>query len=158
MGTLGGGIVALTAAARATGRRPPEPGVRDVLLLGVATHKLSRLLAKDSVTSPMRAPFTRFQGADGDAELREEVRGQGGRKAVGELVSCPFCLAPWVVTALSAGLTFAPRWTRAVVASSSAVAVSDFLQLAYAGAQQRSTPPEERAAEAFDLTGTDQSP
>src|SRR6266542_2729976 len=62
MGVYGGVVGSLTALARLLGRRPPErisPG--DVVLLSVATHKLSRLLAKDAVTTPLRAPFTRFE-------------------------------------------------------------------------------------------------
>ncbi len=47
-----------------------SPG--DILLLGVATHKLSRLLAKDWVTSFYRAPFTEYQGsATAPAEVRD---------------------------------------------------------------------------------------
>ncbi len=41
----------------------------DFALVSVATHKLSRLLAKDPVTSPLRMPFTRFEGTSGEAEL-----------------------------------------------------------------------------------------
>jgi hypothetical protein len=40
----------------ARGRRLPELGPQDLLLLATGTHKLSRLLAKDPVTSPIRAP------------------------------------------------------------------------------------------------------
>src|SRR6266568_6180594 len=53
-----------------------------------------RLITKDPVTSPLRAPFTVFEGQEGQAELKEEVRGHGARKAVGELVTCPFCSIP----------------------------------------------------------------
>src|SRR6266542_768812 len=56
MGVYGGVVGSLTALARLLGRRPPErisPG--DVVLLSVATHKLSRLLAKDAVTTLLRA-------------------------------------------------------------------------------------------------------
>ncbi len=41
---------------------PERIGPGDILLLGVATHKLGRLLAKDWVTSFLRAPFTTFKG------------------------------------------------------------------------------------------------
>ncbi len=54
----------------------------DLALLSVATHKISRLLAKDPVTSPLRAPFTRFEGTSGPAELKEDVRGVGARRWV----------------------------------------------------------------------------
>jgi hypothetical protein len=139
--TLGGylGVCGtLVGLARLTGRRPPErPTTQDVVLMSVATHKMSRLLAKDSVTSPLRAPFARYEGTTGDAELGEQVRGTGVAHAVGELVTCPFCLAVWVATGMSAGLVFAPRLTRMVAATFTAVAVSDMLQLSYAALQQQ---------------------
>jgi hypothetical protein len=114
-------------------------GTQDLVLASVATHKVSRLLAKDPVTSPLRAPFTRFTGeTTGPAELAEEVRGTGWRKAVGELVTCPFCLAQWVATAFIFGLTLAPRFTRAIAAIFTTVAAADFLHFAYAAADQRS--------------------
>lgn len=59
----------------------------DVTFCAIATHKLSRLLAKDPVTSPPRVPFTRYAGASGPAELQEDVRGQGAQKTIGELVT-----------------------------------------------------------------------
>ena len=126
----------LTAAVQLSGRELPErPSVMDVVLISVATHKLSRLVAKDSVTSPLLAPFTRYEKPAGKAELVEQVRGHGTQHAVGELISCPFCLAVWVSTLLTAGLVLAPRLTRLVSTGLTAVAASDFLQLGYAAAK-----------------------
>src|SRR5436305_639619 len=51
------------AAARGAGRPLPRRiAWGDILLVGVATFKLSRLVAKDVVNSPLRAPFTTFEG------------------------------------------------------------------------------------------------
>jgi hypothetical protein len=126
---LVGGIAAVAAA---TGRPVPErPRIGDVILISIGTHKVSRLVAKDAVTSPLRAPFTRYHHPIGEAELAEEVRGDGVQHAVGEMVSCPFCLAVWVATLFTGGLVLAPRLTRLVAAGATAVAVSDFLQLGY---------------------------
>ena len=62
------------------------------------------------MTSPLRAPFTRFEGASGHAEVAEEVREHGGVKhAVGELLTCPFCLAQWVGDRRSCSATSPPR-------------------------------------------------
>jgi len=66
------------------------------------------------VTSPLRAPFTRFSGTSAEAELDKEVRGTGMRNALGELVTCPSCVGQWVATAGVFGLIAAPRATRAV--------------------------------------------
>jgi hypothetical protein len=111
--------------------------LRDLAVLAVGCHKAARLLAKDPVTSPLRAPVTRFVGPGGPSELREEVRGEGVRHALGELLTCPFCVAQWLATAGMFGLVVAPRPTRFVASTFAVVAVSDFLQLAYAAAQQR---------------------
>ena len=127
---------ALSGAVKLSGRGlPARIRWSDVALLTVATFRVSRLLSKDPVTSPLRAPFTRFEGTSGPAELKEEVRGSGVRKAVGELVTCPFCLAQWTATAFAFGLVLAPRATRLAAAIMTAVAGSDLLQLAYNAAE-----------------------
>ena len=58
------------------------------------------------------------------------------RHSIGELLTCPFCLDVWVVTGFVAGLTFAPRLTRLIAGAFTALTGADFLQLAYAAAQQ----------------------
>ncbi|HEY7595942.1 MAG TPA: DUF1360 domain-containing protein [Actinophytocola sp.] len=128
----------LTGIGRATGTRLPERvGVQDTVLLCLATHKASRLLAKDAVTSPLRAPFARYEEPAGEAELNESVRGSGVQHAVGELITCPFCLGVWVASGLTAGLVFAPRPTRLVLTALTAIATSDTIQLVYDGAKKR---------------------
>jgi hypothetical protein len=139
MAAFGGLAAALVAATRISGRTIPErPSFGDVALVSIATHKLSRLIAKDSVTSPLRAPFARYAGPAGAAELNEEVRDQGSsvRHGIGELVTCPFCLAVWVATGLTGGLVLAPRLTRLGATALTATAVSDFLQFAYDSAKR----------------------
>ncbi len=137
----GFGVLAasMAVAAKVTGRQVPDrPSTQDVLLISIATHKLSRLIAKDSVTSPLRAPFTRYAEPAGAAEINEEVRDEGSslRHSIGELVTCPFCLAVWVATGLTGGLVLAPRLTRLAATAMTATAVSDFLQLAYSLAKE----------------------
>src|SRR5205085_6857823 len=100
----------------------------DIALLAVATHKLSRLIARDPVTSPLRAPFTRFAGTSGPAELKEDVRGTGPRQAIGELITCPFCVSQWVATTSTFGLLLAPRATRVALSTFTALTGADFLQ------------------------------
>ena len=132
--TVYAGVVGtLAAAARVTGREVPDGlRVQDIALSALATHKLSRLLAKDPVTSPLRAPFTAYQGTQGPAELHEEVRGTGARKAVGELITCPFCAGVWVATAFTASLVYLPKTTRLAVGTFAALAGADMLQFVHA--------------------------
>ncbi|MEV7231798.1 MULTISPECIES: DUF1360 domain-containing protein [Polymorphospora] len=144
MGTYAAVAAGLGAAAKATRRPVPErPATSDVVLLSIATHKLSRLLSKDAVTSPLRAPFTSYDKPIGSGEVMEQVRdgGSAARHAIGELLSCPFCLAVWVATGLTGGLVLAPRLTRLVATALTAVAVSDFLQMGYAVAQRAADGP-----------------
>lgn len=131
----GGVVAAIGLAARRRRTRLPELTPRDIGLIGVATHRLSRTIAKDAITSPIRMPFTTYDGVSAPSELHEEVVADGFGHAVGELLTCPFCLAQWVATGFVAGMIFAPRATRLVAATFAGVAVSDFLQYAYAGAQ-----------------------
>ncbi len=127
-----------TAAIAISGRRlPSRVAVRDLALLGIATHKTARLLTKEPVTSPLRAPVTRFEGPGAPAEVNERVRGDGARHALGELVTCPFCVGQWVATAGMFGLVLAPKVTRFAASTMTVVAISDFLQYAFAAAQQR---------------------
>lgn len=124
--------------ARRRGRELPakvSPG--ELLLVGTASHKLSRIVAKDKVTSPLRAPFTELEGKGGPAEFEERARGSGLRKAIGELLICPYCLDMWVVAAFSIGLLFAPRLTRFIASLFSALTISDFFQIAYKAAEEK---------------------
>lgn len=139
---LTSGYLALVGAGLLAARRFRRHGAAasvgpwDLALMGLTTHKVSRMLAKDAVTSPLRAFFTRFKGVSAPAELSEEVRGEGGRRAVGELITCPFCTAQWIATGYAFGLVFAPNLTRGAGGVFSAVAVSDWLQLAYVRLQK----------------------
>lgn len=130
-------LVTLAAATAAlTGRNLPRRiGVYDLVVITAGTHKIARMLSKNTVTRPLRAPFTRYRGSAGPAELNEEARYPSGpRHVIGELVSCPFCLDMWVVTAHMIGMVFAPRVTRLVAATFTALAGADFLHFAYARA------------------------
>ncbi|OBJ69691.1 hypothetical protein A5643_12005 [Mycobacterium sp. 1274756.6] len=132
-------LVAVTAVlAAATGRSLPDRWrVQDLLLVTLGTHKLSRTVTKDAVTSPLRAPVARYAETGGPAEVNEDARRDGPvRHSLGELLTCPFCLDMWAATAFVIGLLFAPRLTRLVAGGFSAVAGADFLQLAYARAQR----------------------
>ncbi len=138
MSVFGSLVAAALTVAKRQGRELPERvPAGQLLLIGTASHKLSRVLTKDKVTSPLRAPFTELEGKGGPAELEEGSRGSGLRKAIGELLICPFCLGLWVIAAFSVGLLFAPRVTRFVASLFAAMTIADFLQVAYRAAEER---------------------
>jgi len=134
-----GSVAAAALAARASRRQAPErPHPADVVMIGMATHKLSRLLTKAKATSFLRAPFTELQEPCGVGEVEEKPRADSGvRRALGELLVCPFCMGQWTSAGFIAGLVLAPRTTRLVAASYSAQTLADFLQIAYKASEKR---------------------
>lgn len=115
---------------------PRRFGMLDLALLGVATHKLSRLVAKDRITGILRAPFVNYIKSAGAGEVEEEPRGRGIQRAIGTLVSCPYCIGPWSAAVLGFGFVFAPRAARFFAGLFATVAISDFLHPAYAAAKE----------------------
>ncbi len=123
-------------AAERRGRLPERYPLADLALLSAGTFKLSRLIAKDRVTSVLRAPFTTFEEDTGHGEVDEAARGRGLRRAIGELLVCDFCLGQWVAGAYLAGYAVAPRPTRAVAALFTIYGAADVLQLGYSRLEQ----------------------
>jgi Protein of unknown function (DUF1360) len=125
-------VAVLAGIAAEQKRLPRKFSVLDLALLGIATHKLSRIVAKDRITSILRAPFVSYIRSAGAGEVEEEPRGRGIQRGIGHLISCPYCMAPWCATALAFGLVFAPRATRFFSGILLSVTASDFLHRAYA--------------------------
>ena len=125
-------VAVLTGVAAEQNRLPRKFSVLDLALLGIATHKLSRIVAKDRITGILRAPFVSYIRSSGAGEVEEEPRGRGFQRGIGHLISCPYCMAPWCATALGFGLLFAPRVTRFFAGILVSVTASDFLHRAYA--------------------------
>jgi predicted nicotinamide N-methyase len=112
-------------------RVPDRVPAGDMALLAVMTFRASRLLTKSAVASPLRAPFTTFEKSGGTGEVVENVREDGDLHAVGELLTCPFCLAQWIATTSVAAYVAAPRQTKLAATVMSVAAASDVLQIAY---------------------------
>ena len=131
-------VAVLIGIASHQSRFPKRFSLFDFALLGVATHKLSRLVAKDRITGIIRAPFLTYIRSAGAGEVEEEPRGRGIQRGIGNLVSCPYCMGPWSATALAFGFLFAPRVTRFFAGILGSVAISDFLHRAYVAAKGNS--------------------
>jgi hypothetical protein len=128
---FGGALIA------ARDRLPERFAASDIALMGVATHKLSRLLTKQKVTAPLREPFVEIQGGDGPSEIASRAVGTGARRAVGELLTCPYCVDQWLAAGFTTSMIVAPRATRAIASMFSVVAIADACQIAYRAAQDR---------------------
>lgn len=108
-------LTAFGAVAASLRRNPATlsttPPARDIVLLGIATFRLSRLLAADRVTSILRRPFV--EEGVGEEQLEgvvQKPKEQGGLvQVVGELVTCPWCTSIWAAAFNVYLLTFFPR-------------------------------------------------
>lgn len=80
----------LSWGVRRSGRRLPERvPAGDLALLAAATHKASRLIAKDRVTSVLRAPFTSLEGEVALVRLRSRGAAAGCGSQSGSYWSAP---------------------------------------------------------------------
>ncbi|WP_171113903.1 MULTISPECIES: DUF1360 domain-containing protein [Streptomyces] len=137
-GTFAAGVALFAVTARRRGVQLPDRiPPWDLALLGTATFKASRILSKDKITSFLRAPFTRREEDAQAGQVMDAPRGGGVRRALGDLVACPFCTSTWVAGALIGAYVGAPRATRLVCAGLSAVTVSDWLQYVWSATEQR---------------------
>ena len=137
MGVFGAFVSGLAGAVRFSRAKLPQEGPRvgDMALLGVAAHKLARLITKDRVTAPLRAPFVRYKGGEGEGEVEEEPRGEGMQQALGDLLTCPYCIGVWIITPMWFGMVLAPRFTRFVAGILATVTGADFMHRLYVKAK-----------------------
>jgi len=132
------GLLAIALLARKCSREPLPKRVepQDLALFALATQKLSRVITKDKVTAALRAPFTEVEGKGGAGELEERPRGHGLRRAIGDLITCPFCFGTWIASGFIYGHIFTPRLARTIASIFAVAGLSDFLQQAYVKAQE----------------------
>jgi len=90
---------------RATGTPwPGQVGGMDLLLLCLATFRMTSVVTEEKVARIIRAPFcervTKTK-PDGTVEEEEVPKGKGLRRVAGELILCPWCAGIWIATALT---------------------------------------------------------
>ena len=141
-GVFAGGLAAAGALAHVLGREPREHDALDFFVLGAATFKAARTLARDEVTSFLRDPFVQGVAHEGG----EKPLGTGDmRQAIGELVTCSRCIGTWAAAGLSAAQILAPRFGRLLTWSRAAAAANDWLQAGFALAAAKANEVEARS-------------
>jgi Protein of unknown function (DUF1360) len=124
------GVVATLATRTRDDPAPVEP--TELVLYGVATAGLARLLSKEKVTEWIRRPFVE-EPTDGD----RRPRGRGARYVVGELLTCTRCLGSWSALGLVGLRAAAPGPARVGATLLAMSYVNNVLQAGLAGAQAR---------------------
>jgi hypothetical protein len=144
MGAFAGGLAAAGALARLLDRDPREQTWLDLVTLAAATFKTSRTIARDEVTSFVRAPFVEGEAHEGEDERPKQTGGM--EQAVGELVTCSRCVGTWVAAGLATTQIVAPRFGRLLTWSLSAAGLNDFLQASFAALTNKSNELEQRTS------------
>ena len=142
VGAFSGLLGAAGALERAFGRNPQCETALDYVILGGATFKAARTLARDEVTSFMRQPFVKGEAHSGEDE--EPVETGGMQQAIGELVTCTRCIGTWAAAGLVSTQILAPRFGRMLTWSLAAAAANDFLQGGFAALTAKANEVEER--------------
>jgi hypothetical protein len=124
-GTFLAGLGAVSGVAAARKRPVQEMAAIDLALLGLATFKASRTVARDKVTSFVREPFVEGEAYDGEDE--KPTHETEMKQAIGELVTCTRCVGTWIGAGLASTQILAPRTGRLLTAVLAAGAVNDFL-------------------------------
>jgi Flp pilus assembly protein TadB len=90
----------------------------DLLLLSLATCRLTEIVTEEKVARCLRAPFCevrKVRQEDG-TEIEEEVpRGRGVQRVAGELLLCPWCTSVWIATLLTFAYLLVPTVARVVL-------------------------------------------
>ena len=122
---LVGAYSALTLGAGVARRRRDVPSVSELVVVGLASHRVGRMLAFERVGEPFREPFTATVPDESGADDTVVARGRGVRWVVGELVSCPTCVATWAALAMSLMRRFAPGPTSILIGSLATAGVAE---------------------------------
>ena len=130
--------------ARALGRDPRENTTLDLAVLGLASFKASRTIARDEVTSFLRDPFVEGAAHEGG---EEPVETGDLRQAIGELVTCSRCIGTWIAAALAGTQIVAPRFGRLLTWTLATAAVNDWLQAVFAALTHKSNELEQRSSD-----------
>ncbi len=144
MGTFAGGLAAAAALARMLGRDPRSEGPLDLVVLSMATFKASRTIARDEVTSFIRAPFVEGDAHEGG---EEPVPSGDLHQAIGELVTCSRCVGTWAAAALAGTQILAPRTGRLLTWTLAAAGFNDIFQAGFTALVHKSNELERRDAQ-----------
>jgi hypothetical protein len=59
-------------AARRSRSLPKRVNPRDIVLFGIATHRITRIVSRDRIAIPLRAALTEYKGTDGAGQVKEQ--------------------------------------------------------------------------------------
>ena len=103
-----------------------------LILLGLATFRLTRLLVYDQITDFIRRPFHEIEEEiqeDGTVEEYIHIKGKGIQRFIGELLSCHWCTGIWSAAFLYIGYSYLPTIFNPILIILSIAALAAILQV-----------------------------
>ncbi len=122
-------LSSLAAFSSRLARRGEHLGLRpfDLLLLGLSSFRVGRMIAYEGVAAPLRDPFTEVAPDPSGTGKTVVAQGSGVRRVVGELLSCPICTGTWVAAGLVYGIQLLPVPTRVFLWITSTTGVAEIV-------------------------------
>jgi hypothetical protein len=133
MGFWAAGMLGLARA----GENLPTRSLGASVSYALATHGIARIVSTETITLQLRTPFVDREYTSED-ECKETPRGTGLRKAIGELVTCPYCCSTWAAALLMAGHILRPKTTRVLTDVFAAAAAANLLHRAFSALEKHS--------------------
>lgn len=102
-----------------------------VLLLGLASFRLTRLIVLDKIAAFIRKPFMEeIEEKNDKGEIEEYIilKGKGIRRWMGELLNCYWCTGVWVTTGLFLLITLYPLAGKPVLIIFAAAGIAGILE------------------------------
>jgi hypothetical protein len=121
-GALLAGVI---VAARERGRESEPLTSRDLMVTGVATFALAKVIARERIATWVREPFVEEEEDGG------KPRGKGIRHAMGELLTCTRCVGAWSALGLVGLRLTSPATGRVVTDVLAVSAMNDWLQASF---------------------------
>ena len=103
----------------------------DLCLLVFASFRLTRLIVYDTITEFLRAPFHDIVEEtleDGSTETYIEIKGEGLKYWIGELLSCHWCTGIWATSFLYAGYILIPHFSMPVISVLAIAGIASVIQ------------------------------
>ncbi|MFT9597158.1 DUF1360 domain-containing protein [Mesobacillus sp.] len=103
----------------------------DLCLLVFASFRLTRLIVYDTITEFLRAPFHDIVEEtleDGSTETYIEIKGEGLKYWIGELLSCQWCTGIWASSFLYAGYALIPHLSMPVITVLAIAGIASVIQ------------------------------
>ena len=103
-----------------------------ILILGLASFRLTRLIVYDKITEFLRSPFfneVEETNEDGTKDIYLLPKEKGLKKWIGELLSCFWCTGIWVSIGITLLFLSGARWGSFIILILAVAAIGSIIEV-----------------------------